>query len=65
MCCVSFCLDLSRGLDEDLRKMRESYNKLRKEYDQARQKLKFFEKVGNMLTYCTYVRVVMMNSVPS
>lgn len=41
------CLvELSSRLDEDLRKVRDTYNKLKKEYDQVKEKLKFFEKVG-------------------
>ncbi len=42
---VFVALELSSGLDRELRKMRETYNKLKKEYDQAKEKLKFFEKV--------------------
>ena len=37
--------DLSNSLDSELRKLRETYNKLKKEYDHAKEKLKFFEKV--------------------
>jgi hypothetical protein len=39
------CVELSRGLDEELRKLRETYNKIKREFDQAKEKLKFFEKV--------------------
>ena len=42
--CLLF-VDLSSGLDADLRKLRDTYNKLKKEYDQVKEKLKFFEKV--------------------
>lgn len=43
---VAFSLaDLSSGLDADLRKLRDTYNKLKKEYDQTKEKLKFYEKV--------------------
>lgn len=36
-------------MDVELRTARETYNKLKKEYDQVKEKLKFFEKVcGNV-----------------
>ena len=37
--------DLSNSLDSELRRLRETYSKLKKEYDHAKEKLKFFEKV--------------------
>lgn len=40
------CLvELSSRLDAELRNTRDSYSKLKVEYEAAREKLKFFEKV--------------------
>ena len=48
---------MSSRLDEELRKVRDTYNKLKKEYDQVREKLKFFEKASLIRprVKCTFV----------
>ena len=41
-----FCdAELSTTLDTELQDVRKTYNKLKKEYDQLQEKMKFFEKV--------------------
>ena len=48
-------LELSRRLDEELRQLRDTYNRLKIEYDQIKERLKFFDKV------CAYVGCELLN----
>lgn len=44
-----FCdAELSSTLDKELHDVRKTYNKLKKEYDQIQEKMKFFEKVRTL-----------------